>query len=177
MIAKEISKRHKLIEWENRMGMVRREGLEKEELKVNKPKKVSDKSTNREKIIKTIWRHWKRQNDWESCFASNRWKLWFMKRRIRLMIRPPFTLKAFAIKPSSTPSQRTSKIIANEVNQNSFGNFYEDSFPWEMCEKTEGKSKTENAWNRLFLRPFYPSNNLIFGNLYKLFPPVPLNGL
>lgn len=50
-------------------------------------------------------------------------KLWFMERRIRSLLEFP----SHTPQPFNPHLEKTSKIIANGVNQNSFRNFYEDS--------------------------------------------------
>lgn len=87
-------------------------------------------------------------------------------------------------------SEEMSKITADEVNQNSIplslplaglgevlrGFSFDGSSKPERGPKSRQKSKRrQNAQNRLFLRPLYPSNNLISVNLYQVSPTTALS--
>lgn len=87
-------------------------------------------------------------------------------------------------------SKEMSKITADEVNQNSIplslplaglgevlrGFSFDGSSKPERGPKSRQKSKRrQNAQNRLFLRPLYPSNNLISVNLYQVSPTTALS--
>lgn len=151
MIAKEISKWHKLIE------------SKRDRDEVNKAEKRYLNESMKTTSVITISRHWKCRIDGESCFAS-RWELWFMNRRIRLLIRPmpasPSPL-AFAWKRQNHCQRSQSKFLQE--------NFYEDSRKMFRVKGNRIRKKRSESFIFTTFSPIKLSN--LSEPFYKATPP------